>query len=84
MSNQELLEKLKEDMEMRGFSHYTKVSHCRKAKETIEYFKKPIEEVITDLAESTSAIIKVIFLSLRISKEEIITVIKISINKYKK
>lgn len=24
MTNKELLEKLKEDMEMRGFSHYTK------------------------------------------------------------
>ena len=29
MSNQELLEKLKEDMEMRGFSHYTKDSYYR-------------------------------------------------------
>ncbi len=71
-------------MEMRGFSHYTKDSHYRKAKETIEYFKKPIEEVITDLAEITFAIIKAIILSLRINKEEIITIIKISINKYKK
>lgn len=33
MSNQELLEKLKEDMEMRGFSHYTKDSYYRKTKD---------------------------------------------------
>ena len=47
MTNQELLEKLKEDMEMRGFSHYTKDAYYRKAKETIEYFNKPMEEVST-------------------------------------
>ena len=27
MTNKQLIEKLKEDMEMRGFSHYTKDSH---------------------------------------------------------
>ena len=48
MSNQELLEKLKKDMEMRGFSHYTKDSYYRKAKEIIEFFKKPMEEVTTE------------------------------------
>ena len=47
MTNQELLEKLKEDMEMRGFSHYTKDAYYRKARETIEYFNKPMEEVST-------------------------------------
>lgn len=47
MTNQELLEKLQEDMEMRGFSHYTKDSYLRKAKEIVEYFKKPMEEVTT-------------------------------------
>ena len=47
MTNKELLEKLKEDMEMRGFSHYTKDDYYRKAKETIEYFNKPMEEVST-------------------------------------
>ena len=47
MSNQELLEKLKEDMEMRGFSHYTKDSYYRKAKDIIKYFNKPMEEVTT-------------------------------------
>ena len=45
MSNQELLEKLKEDMEMRGFSHYTKDSYYRKTKDIIKYFNKPMEEV---------------------------------------
>ena len=47
MSNEEILTKLKEDMEMRSFSHYTKDSYYRKAKETIEYFNKPMEEVTT-------------------------------------
>ena len=47
MSNQELLEKLKEDMELRGFSHYTKDSYYRKAKDVIKYFNKPMEEVTT-------------------------------------
>lgn len=47
MTNQELIEKLKEDMEMRGFSHYTKDSYLRKAKEIVEYFGKPMEEVTT-------------------------------------
>lgn len=45
MTNKQLLEKLKEDMEMRGFSHYTKDSYYRKAKEMTEYFKKPMEQV---------------------------------------
>ena len=44
MSNQELLEKLKEDMEMRGFSHYTKDSYYRKTKDIIKYFNKPMEK----------------------------------------
>ena len=47
MTNKELLEKLKEDMEMRGFSHYTKDSYYRKAKEIVGYFGKPMEEVTT-------------------------------------
>ena len=47
MSNEEILTKLKEDMEMRSFSHYTKDSYYRKAKKTIEYFNKPMEEVTT-------------------------------------
>ena len=38
MTNKKLLEKLKEDMEMRGFSHHTKDRYDRKAKEITEYF----------------------------------------------
>lgn len=47
MTNKKLLEKLKEDMEMRGFSHYTKDSYYRKAKEITEYFGKPMKQVTT-------------------------------------
>lgn len=45
MTNKQLLEKLKEDMEMRGFSKHTKASYYRKAKEITEYFKKPMSQV---------------------------------------
>ena len=45
MTNKKLLEKLKEDMEMRGFSHWTKDSYYRKAKEITEYFGKPMRQV---------------------------------------
>ena len=45
MTNKQLLEKLKEDMEMRGFSKHTKASYYRKAKEITEYFKKPMRQV---------------------------------------
>lgn len=41
MTNKQLIEKLKEDMEMRGFSHHTKDSYQRKEKEVVEYFGKP-------------------------------------------
>ena len=47
MTNKKLIEKLQEDMEMRGFSHYTKDSYLRKAKETIGYFGKPMKQVTT-------------------------------------
>ena len=45
MTNKQLLEKLKEDMEMRGFWKHTKASYYRKAKEITEYFKKPMRQV---------------------------------------
>lgn len=45
MTNKQLLEKLKEDMEMRGFSKHTKASYYRKAKEITEYFKKQMRQV---------------------------------------
>ena len=47
MTNKKLLEKLQEDMEMRGFSHYTKDSYYRKAKEILEYFGKAMNQVTT-------------------------------------
>jgi len=34
-------------MEIRGFSHYTKDSYYRKAKEIVEYFGRPISQVTT-------------------------------------
>ena len=47
ITNKQLIEKLKEDIEMRGFSHYTKDSYLRKTKEIIEYFGKPMKQVTT-------------------------------------
>ena len=47
MTNKKLLEKLQEDMEMRGFSHHTKDSYYRKAKEIVKYFGKPMNQVTT-------------------------------------
>ena len=52
MTNKQLLEKLKEDMELRGFSKHTKASYYRKAKEITEYFGKPMRQVkIQELRE---------------------------------
>lgn len=48
MTNEELLQKMKEDMKMRNFSHYSFDTYSRKAKEMTEYFKKPMEEVTTE------------------------------------
>ena len=45
MTNKQLLEKLKEDMELRGFSKHTKASYYRKKKEITEYFRKPMRQV---------------------------------------
>ena len=47
MTNEELLEKLQDDMEMRGFSHHTKYSYYHKAKEITEYFGKSMKQVTT-------------------------------------
>ena len=47
MINKKLIEKLQEDMEMRGFSHYTKDSYLRKTKEIVKYFGKPMRQVTT-------------------------------------
>lgn len=47
MTNKEMLQKMREDMEMRGFSKYTKYSYYRIAEKVIKYFEKPMEEVTT-------------------------------------
>ena len=47
MPNKKLLATPKADLEMSGFSHYTKDSYYRKAKEIIEYFGKPMKQVTT-------------------------------------
>ena len=36
---------MKEDMKMRGFSHWTEESYLGKTKDIIKYFRKPLEEV---------------------------------------
>lgn len=48
MTNKEMLQKMQEDMEMRGFSKYTKYSYYHIAEKVIKYFEKPIEEVGTE------------------------------------
>ena len=48
MNNEELIQKMKEDMKLRNFSKYTYDNYLNKAKHIIEYFKKPMEEVTTE------------------------------------
>ena len=48
MTNEKLLEKMSQDMNMRNFSHYTYDFYIRKTKEMIKYFNKPMEEVTVD------------------------------------
>ena len=48
MTNEQLLEKMSKDMQMRNFSKYTYYAYMHKGKEIIEYFNKPIEEVTTE------------------------------------
>lgn len=48
MTNQEILNKMGQDMKMRGFSHHTYYSYYIKAKDIIRYFKKSMEEVTTE------------------------------------
>lgn len=45
MTNNELLQKLSEDMKMRKLSHYTYDSYTRKTKDMIKYLDKTQEEV---------------------------------------
>lgn len=48
MTNQEILNKMDEDMKLRGFSHWTEESYRGKVKDVMKYFKKPMEEVTTE------------------------------------
>ena len=45
MTNEQIISKMKEDMKMRGFSHWTEESYLLKTKDIMKYFKKPMEEV---------------------------------------
>ena len=48
MTNQELLRKMKKDMELRNFAKTTIDGYLGKTKEIIKYFNKPLEKVTTD------------------------------------
>ena len=52
MTNEQIVEKMKEDMEMRNFSSYTNDFYLRKTKDVMKYFKstkgKDLEEATTD------------------------------------
>ena len=48
MTNQQVLEKMSKDMQMRNFSKYTYYAYMHKGKEIIKYFNKPMEEVTTE------------------------------------
>ena len=48
MTNEQLLEKMSKDMQMRNFSKYTYYAYMHKGKEIIKYFNKPMEEVTTE------------------------------------
>ena len=45
MTNEEILKKMKEDMEMRNFSKYSFYTYYHKTEEMMKYFGKPMEEV---------------------------------------
>ena len=40
MTNEQLLQKMKEDIELRGFSEYTKYAYMNKAKQMMKDFEK--------------------------------------------
>ena len=49
MTNEELIEKMKKDMKLRNFSHYTYDSYLRKIRDVIRYFgRKQLEEATTE------------------------------------
>lgn len=45
MTNEEIVQKMKEDMEMRGFSKWTKESYLGKTRDIMKYFRKQLEDV---------------------------------------
>ena len=45
MTNEQIISKMKDDMKMRGFSHWTEESYLGKTKDIMKYFRKPMEEV---------------------------------------
>ena len=45
MTNEQIISKMKDDMKMRGFSHWTEESYLGKTKDIMKYLKKPMEEV---------------------------------------
>lgn len=48
MTNQEIINKMKKDMKMRNFSHYTYDSYLGKVKDIMRYFNRPIESLTTE------------------------------------
>ena len=48
MTNEEMLQKMEEDMKLRNFSKYSFYTYSHKAAEMVRYFNKPMEEVTTD------------------------------------
>lgn len=48
MTNEQLIKKMKQDMQMRNFSKYTYDAYLGKTKDIIRYFNKPLEEVKTE------------------------------------
>lgn len=47
MTNEEMLQKMEEDMKLRNFSKYSFYTYSHKATEIVRYFNKPMEEVTT-------------------------------------
>ena len=48
MTNEQIISKMKDDMKMRGFSHWTEDSYLGKTKYIMKYFNKPREKVETE------------------------------------
>ena len=48
MTNEQIISKMKDDMKMRGFSHWTEESYLGKTKDIMKYFNKPMEKVETE------------------------------------